>query len=546
MTGGLPAAAGVPPEFMLRLLTYVDDTYGSVHAYLAQAGVADEQLAALQVRAGGMNEAPVILSGSGAPARDLNFAHLRSLRSRSSPSAMTPAAPARRLAQAEPYIYLLPALALTILWTYWPVLGTAQLAFYQWNLLPTTPRVWVGLENFEQLFRLPELGQAVSNTFIYIVGLVPFSVVLPLGIALVLNEIGGRTRTLYRAILFLPVLMAPVVVAIIWRWIMNPTHGILKRRPGNLGIEPMNWFQNPSVAIWAIVLITGWKMLGFSVLIFFGRTDQHRPRLSRSRRDRRRQPLASELVRDPAAAVADDHVHVVADGVPVGAMDVSDHQRADPGRSARRDDQRLLPVVGVRLPQLQHRLELGRGDPVLRRIRRPGARGHPPDRSLLVLRCLSRAARPSSSIAGHGLLLTVCAVTLVPFYWMFATSLKPANEIFNLSPLPSHPTLRQLPLRLAGDPHWRHAGHDVQQRGAANARPAGAGDTDRLCLRALAIPRRHAAVSGVRRHVAGAVSGDDDSRTTCCCRGWAGWTVWPRWSFRTSAARSGSSCCAST
>jgi ABC-type glycerol-3-phosphate transport system permease component len=50
-------------------------------------------------------------------------------------------------------------------------------------------------------------------------------------------------------------------------------------------------------------------------------------------------------------------------------------------------------------------------------------------------------ARQSSNFASHGLLLTVCAVTLVPFYWMFATSLKPANEIFDLSPLPSHPTL---------------------------------------------------------------------------------------------------------
>jgi ABC-type sugar transport system permease subunit len=58
-----------------------------------------------------------------------------------------------RVRGVEPYLYLLPALLLTILWTYWPVLGTVQLAFYQWNLLPTTPRIWVGLENFEQLFR---------------------------------------------------------------------------------------------------------------------------------------------------------------------------------------------------------------------------------------------------------------------------------------------------------------------------------------------------------------------------------------------------------
>jgi ABC-type glycerol-3-phosphate transport system permease component len=52
-----------------------------------------------------------------------------------------------------------------------------------------------------------------------------------------------------------------------------------------------------------------------------------------------------------------------------------------------------------------------------------------------------RSARRRATIPGHALLLTVCVVTLIPFYWMFATSLKPANEIFNLSPLPLNPTL---------------------------------------------------------------------------------------------------------
>jgi multiple sugar transport system permease protein len=170
--------------------------------------------------------------------------------------------------QAEPYLYLLPALALTLLWAYWPIVGTVELAFYEWNLLPTSPRVWIGLENFEHLFRLPELGQAVGNTVLYIAGLVPFSVVLPVGVAIALNEITGRARALYRACIFLPVLMAPVVVAVTWRWIMNPSHGILNAALETVGVASINWLQNPAVAIWAIVLITGWKMFGLSVLIF--------------------------------------------------------------------------------------------------------------------------------------------------------------------------------------------------------------------------------------------------------------------------------------
>lgn len=169
----------------------------------------------------------------------------------------------------QPYLYLLPALAVVLIWTYGPVLGTLELAFYQWNLLPTNPPVWVGLENFERLFALREIGQALWNTVVYVAGMIPFSVVLPLGLALLLNEITPRMRNVYRVIIFLPVLMAPVVVAVIWRWITNPTGGVLSLLLNEmLGLGPVNWFNNPATAIWAIILITGWKVVGFSVLIF--------------------------------------------------------------------------------------------------------------------------------------------------------------------------------------------------------------------------------------------------------------------------------------
>src|SRR5262249_39911161 len=79
-----------------------------------------------------------------------------------------------------------------------------------------------------------------------------------------------RGRNLYRVIIFTPVLMAPVVVAIVWRWIMNPSHGVLNLMlEAVFGIEPINWFMDAKVAIWAIIAITGWKVIGFRVLIFF-------------------------------------------------------------------------------------------------------------------------------------------------------------------------------------------------------------------------------------------------------------------------------------
>src|SRR5262249_42637562 len=177
---------------------------------------------------------------------------------------------ARRLLQrAEPYLYLLPALISIVIWVYRPLLGTLELSVYQWNLLPTTPRVLVGLDNYRRVLTLPEMGQALWNTVIYVVGLLPFSVVLPLGIALLVQGMRGRLQSFYRAVIFTPMLIAPVVVAVVWRWLLDPLHGLLNAGLADLlGATPISLFRSPELAIWTIVGITGWKLLGFSVLLF--------------------------------------------------------------------------------------------------------------------------------------------------------------------------------------------------------------------------------------------------------------------------------------
>ncbi len=175
----------------------------------------------------------------------------------------------RRAYWWQAYLYLLPAFIVIAIWIYWPVITTLQLSFYEWNLLETTPKIWIGLENYQQILTLPELGLALRNTGLYMVGMLPFSVVLPLLIALLIQGVVGRARTIYRTMIFAPMLMAPVVVATIWSWIMNPVGGLLNRTIQALG-GPGNiyWFRDGTLAMLAIIVITGWKLLGFSTLIF--------------------------------------------------------------------------------------------------------------------------------------------------------------------------------------------------------------------------------------------------------------------------------------
>ncbi len=171
-------------------------------------------------------------------------------------------------ASLTPYLYLIPALLTIAVWVYKPLLQTLELSFFEWNLLPSSPKTFVGWQNFKRLLELPEVHQALWNTVIYILGIVPMAVILPLVVAIFTEGIQGRARNIYRALIFLPMIMAPVVVAIIWRWLLNPVQGIAFEVFSALKLEPINFLRDENSAIWTIIFITGWKLVGFSTLIF--------------------------------------------------------------------------------------------------------------------------------------------------------------------------------------------------------------------------------------------------------------------------------------
>lgn len=175
----------------------------------------------------------------------------------------------RSVGRLQPYLYILPAALFIFIWIYWPLIGTVELSFFQWNLQPAVPRVPVGFDNYVRVLTLPAMGLAVRNTIFYILGLVPFSIILPLAIAILVSDVQGRSRNVYRVLIFVPVLLAPVVVAFIWRLLLHPSGGIVNQAlEGAFGIAPISWFRSRELSLWAITFITGWKLLGFSVLIF--------------------------------------------------------------------------------------------------------------------------------------------------------------------------------------------------------------------------------------------------------------------------------------
>ncbi|ODT74108.1 carbohydrate ABC transporter permease [Devosia salina] len=186
---------------------------------------------------------------------------------------MAIAAPApvqrRRIAQPRwsPWLYMAPAIITLVVWIYWPLVDAFRLSFFQWNMLPTSPQTFVGWDNYQRIFALPKFWQALRNTGVYVLGLLPLAVLIPLALAIYTHDLSPRWRNIYRAIIFVPMIIAPVVAAAVWRWLLDPNYGMVNELIGFFGAEPIKFLTDPRIAIWTIIAITGWKLIGFSTLI---------------------------------------------------------------------------------------------------------------------------------------------------------------------------------------------------------------------------------------------------------------------------------------
>ena len=164
-------------------------------------------------------------------------------------------------------LYLLPALAFVLVWIYLPLAFTGLLSFLRWNLVSGS-RPFVGTQNYTQLVSRPDFAAAAGKTVLYIAGLLPFATVFPMAMAIMLWKHPGRAATAYRSLIFMPVILAPVAVAIAWQFILAPLQGGLDTVLAQVGLPAPDWLGSAATALWSIVVITGTKIFALNVLIY--------------------------------------------------------------------------------------------------------------------------------------------------------------------------------------------------------------------------------------------------------------------------------------
>lgn len=165
---------------------------------------------------------------------------------------------------ATAIFFLAPSLVPLLLFTLVPMAGSLGLSFFRWDLL--RPPSFIGLANFENVLVDPNFQAAVGHTLFFIAGYLPLVYVGGLLLALALNQ-RLRGMAFFRAAYFLPVVTSWVVVAIMWRWLLNPGTGIVNYALGLIGIQGPGWWTDPAWAMPSIIIASAWKDLGYVMVL---------------------------------------------------------------------------------------------------------------------------------------------------------------------------------------------------------------------------------------------------------------------------------------
>lgn len=165
-----------------------------------------------------------------------------------------------------PYLFLLPALIFMGIFLFYPIVDVFRLSFTDYNMI--TEASFLGAQNYKNLLNDPLFWKTLKNSFIYLIGVVPLLVILPIFIAVLVNrELKGIKW--FRAAYYIPVVTSMVVVGIMWKWLYKG-NGLLNYILMSIGLinDPISWLTSTQYALYSVMAVTIWKGLGYYMVIY--------------------------------------------------------------------------------------------------------------------------------------------------------------------------------------------------------------------------------------------------------------------------------------
>lgn len=162
------------------------------------------------------------------------------------------------------YLFVAPPIIGFLLFALVPVGYSTYAAFTDWDGL--SQMNFIGLENFTTLLHDEYFHKAMYNTIFLMLG-IPIGIFVALLLAMALNRGIWGTNT-FRVIYYIPVISSIAAIAILWQWAFNGDYGLINQLLGYIGIDGPNWLANKDTVKPAIIIMSVWKGLGFTMLLY--------------------------------------------------------------------------------------------------------------------------------------------------------------------------------------------------------------------------------------------------------------------------------------
>jgi len=164
-------------------------------------------------------------------------------------------------------VFLIPSLVGFAVFFLYPAFNALLISFHEWNLL-RDPK-FVGLENFQDLVDDRRFWRSLRVTGQYVLWNIPLQTVLALGVAVLLDRTSNWITSAVRGLMVLPWLLPPVVVGLLWLWMLDPLLGIVNVLLGAIGIDRQPFLGSPDQVIPTIAGINIWQYTGYTAILFF-------------------------------------------------------------------------------------------------------------------------------------------------------------------------------------------------------------------------------------------------------------------------------------
>lgn len=172
----------------------------------------------------------------------------------------------RRLTdQLRAYGFLLGGLVCFALFSWYPAVCAIVIAFQKYT--PGSDPEWVGTANFTRVLHDPEFAAAWRNTLTFTLLALLIGFAIPFVLALVLNEL-RHAKAFFRVVVYLPVMIPPVVSALLWKWFYDPGSGLANEALRFLHLPTSNWSNGTDTALISLVVVATWANMGGTVLIY--------------------------------------------------------------------------------------------------------------------------------------------------------------------------------------------------------------------------------------------------------------------------------------